>query len=709
MDLLLPRDERAAAAALERVDVVQPALFAMQVALAALWRSWEIEPAAVVGHSMGEIAAAHVAGALSLEDATAVVCARSRLVRERGSGKGGMALVELTVAEAQSALGRHARVVAVAASNGPRSTILSGERGALEEVLDGLRRKNVWFRTINVDYASHSPQMDPLQGDLRGALRGLTPRDGAVPFFSTVTSRREDGAQLDAAYWARNLRAPVLFADVVQALAKEHKRDIFLEVSPHPVLVQSIKQNLAHVGVDGLALPSLKREGGERYALLASAGALFSRGKSVDWERLYPQGGRRVPLPTYPWQRERHWLAAPVFGSNSDYPLARPSENMPVALPRSAGFRAASEASIRAAVARSTNARAASQGAIRAAVRTEGVTPLGERLARAVTRQERLHLLEEHVRARVARVLGLRSTHPLDPDQGLFDLGLTSLLAGELSSRVGRDLGRTLSATLAFDNPTIRSIAEFLLLDDTSGPVAPPIRVAAPAQLANEPIAIVGIGCRFPGGVDGAAGFWALLRDETDAIREVPPERWDARPLFDHDRLAPDRMYTSRGGFLDAIDGFDAPFFRISPREAVKIDPQQRLLLEVAWEALEDAGIPPKGLADSETGVFVAGSPSEYLSRLRAAGLAGDDGYTLTGNLACTLSGRLSYVLGLRGPNLVVDTGCSASLVALHLACQILRNRECDLSLAAGVNLILSPDTMIELCKANALASDGHC
>jgi acyl transferase domain-containing protein/acyl carrier protein len=224
----------------------------------------------------------------------------------------------------------------------------------------------------------------------------------------------------------------------------------------------------------------------------------------------------------------------------------------------------------------------------------------------------------------------------------------------------------------------------------------------------NEPIAIVGIGCRFPGGVSGTEAYWKLLRDGVDTTRDAPPGRWDAESLFDPDPTAPGKLYVRRGAFLDDIESFDPSFFGISPREAARMDPQQRLLLEVVWEALEDAGQPAEQLVDSQTGVFISGAPSQYLQRF-SANLAEFDAYALTGNIPCTLSGRVSYVLGLRGPNMYIDTGCSASLVSLHLACQSLRTRECDMALAGGVNVIMSTDMMVGLCKTGALAPDGRC
>jgi epothilone polyketide synthase D len=224
----------------------------------------------------------------------------------------------------------------------------------------------------------------------------------------------------------------------------------------------------------------------------------------------------------------------------------------------------------------------------------------------------------------------------------------------------------------------------------------------------DEQIAVVGMGCRFPGGADSPAAYWDLLRAGRDAIARVPADRWDADQLHDADRGAPGKACTTEGGFLQHVDAFDAAFFGISPREALRLDPQQRLLLEVAWEALENAAIAPDGLYNSRTGVFIGICSSDYVG-LTAPDLASIDAYVGTGNAHSTAAGRLSFFLGLRGPSLAVDTACSSSLVGVHLACQSLRAHECDLALAAGVNLMLSPALTVNFSQAGMLAPDGRC
>ena len=226
----------------------------------------------------------------------------------------------------------------------------------------------------------------------------------------------------------------------------------------------------------------------------------------------------------------------------------------------------------------------------------------------------------------------------------------------------------------------------------------------------REPIAIIGMGCRFPGGADNPEAFWQLLRDGVDAITEVPSSRWDVEAYYDPDPNAPGKIYTRKGGFLNRVDSFNPQFFGISAREATTLDPQQRLLLEVSWEALENANQASDQLLNSQTGVFVGICSNDYNKMIwEAGGLNQVDAFCATGNALSVAAGRLSYTLGLKGPSLAVDTACSSSLVAVHLACQQLRHRECNMALAGGVNLLLSPETSVAFARTQVLDPDGYC
>ena len=296
------------------IDVIQPALFAIEVALAELWRSLGVEPDALVGHSMGEVAAAHVAGALSLRDAVAVVCCRSRLLG-RVVGHGAMAVVDLSMEEAEHAIGGHRDVLSIAVSNSPRSTVISGDPEAVAAVVNDLTSSDVFCRLVNVDVASHSAQMDPLLSDLRAALADIESGPTSLALHSTVDAAVVDGTSLDAEYWARNLRQPVLFSSVASALAADEHR-VFVELSPHPILVPALEQVVrvaANPGVGVLA--TLRRAESGWGSICHGLAALYVRGTAVRWDAVFSDDRALGTLPRYPWQRLRHWYDEPMAGS----------------------------------------------------------------------------------------------------------------------------------------------------------------------------------------------------------------------------------------------------------------------------------------------------------------------------------------------------------------------------------------------------------
>lgn len=295
-----------ASSRLDRMDVVQPVLFAMQVSLAALWRSWGIHPVLVVGHSMGEAAAACVAGALSIRDAAAVICRRTALARSI-AGRGSMALVELSGSEAASLVARHRGALSVAAYSSPRQCVISGESNAVDEALAELEQQGVFARLVRVDFASHSPQVDPLIPELRVALASVSSRDPSTPMRSTVTGELVTNGELDAEYWANNLRRPVQFERAIrETLAGGITH--FLEISPHPVLTAAIEETRSETGHDGACVGSLRRDSDERRALLGSLSTLVAHGF---WPRETvadaTSAAKKVDLPAYPWEHEHYW------------------------------------------------------------------------------------------------------------------------------------------------------------------------------------------------------------------------------------------------------------------------------------------------------------------------------------------------------------------------------------------------------------------
>ncbi|MCD9877344.1 type I polyketide synthase [Streptomyces guryensis] len=300
------------------VGIVQPALWAVQVALAAAWRARGVNPDVCVGHSMGEVAAAQACGALSLDDAAAVICRRSRLM-QRTAERGAMLVVELPAAEARRRTEGYGEAVCVAVENAPTTTVLAGDPASLDELRHGLEERGVLCRPVQVNVASHSPQMDPLRDDLLRELAGLSPVPGTVGMVSTVHGSEIEGPELTAPYWMDNLRRPVRFAETVRDLGREAE-SVFLEVSPHPVLVGAMDDTLCDDPAGAATVASLRRGCDEPTELARAAGRLFALGGRVDWQRWYGGGPRQVPsLPTYAWDitRFRHETATSVAAHRS--------------------------------------------------------------------------------------------------------------------------------------------------------------------------------------------------------------------------------------------------------------------------------------------------------------------------------------------------------------------------------------------------------
>ena len=753
---LLEEIGRSQGSRLQQTEIAQPAVFAVQVALSRLWTSWGLAPTAVVGHSVGEIAAAHTAGTLELRDAVRLVVDRGRIM-QGATGSGRMTQVELPADEVRAALRPLGGEVVVATVNGPHSVVVAGPADAMERAVAHLKRIGATCLPLGVDYAFHSPAVHSHGDELERLLAGLTPAPARIPLLSSVDPEAI-APVTDAAYWGRNVRDAVQFWLAVDRRLAERDA-LFIEIGPHPVLTRPLRDALAHRGRSGTVVASLARGKSGPLTLAASLAALHPLGAPVDWRAVHPaRGGSHITLPPVPLARDRHWLAGVPRGVQSTAVVPAPAVALPqltaevrlfdaeqrlvatiADLPLTLPEPGAAPAVVPAAEAAPAPVAVPTDPGPQPAP-TDPPTAAGSgQTAREVGR----------IAAEVLGVPGQR----LSRVRGFYELGFDSFSMVELVTRLGEEFGVDLPAGSGLEHPSIDAMTEHILAEAAAHPTSWPAVAEQVAEPANEPatpaasvpvaaaptgrvpqqplpadplpvrpepggalaadgvepIAIVGMSCRLPGAT-GLDAYWKLLSQGVDATTDVPEDRWDAKALLDSSggAVGSGRTSTGRGGFIDGIDQFDRNFFRVSAREARTMDPQQRIFLEVAWEALEDAGLSAEKLRGGRAGLFVGLNTVDY-GQLVSSDPEQVDLYYGTGNTFSGTAGRLSYFLGVRGPSLAVDTACSSSLTAVHLGCQSLRSGESEVAVVGGSNALLTPTVYLSMSAGGALAPDGRC
>ncbi|GAA4232329.1 hypothetical protein GCM10022254_31900 [Actinomadura meridiana] len=653
---------------LDRTDRAHPAIFAVQVALTRWLGERGITPSAVLGQSLGEISAAYAAGCLALPDAVRLVVRRAEILTSRAAGTGLMYAVAASADTVRGFLADAGSPVAVALVNGPESAVVSGLTADIEQAVRVLEGHGLRCRRLRSEYPAHSPALEPCARELGSEMSGMRSTAPRIRLLSTVHPE-EDLDGVDARYWERNLVEPVLLWPAVDRLLAERDHAL-VEIGPHPMLLKGLAAAMRQRGRSAPVTGTLRRDVPGPLAVHRALARLHVSGVPVDWTAVTGRPDRYRTLPVPSWGGERHWLP----GVERGYHTAPLRERPPQPETR--------EPETRAPVAEAPPRP--DQDAV-------------DRVARVVR-----------------DVLGLPDGERLGRRRGLFEQGLDSLTAAELRSRLEAEFAVDLPVPVVFENPTVEALAAYLR-------TAAPRREAAPtAEPAAEPsargvtsadrpdhqdgaVAVIGVACRLPG-ASSPEEYWSLLTEAGSAIRELPARRRED-PIWDE----AGRDLPTRGGYLPDIAGFDAAFFRISPREARSLDPQQRLFLEVAWEALEDAGCRPRTLEGRGIGAYVGMEMADY-QHLLTRDMSNVDLYYGTGTSFAAAPGRLSYFLGLRGPSLAVDTACSASLTAVHLACQGLRDGDCEVAVVAGTNVIAAPTVLVAMnADGGALAPDGRC
>ncbi|MFJ8478330.1 type I polyketide synthase, partial [Kitasatospora sp. NPDC094011] len=650
-DLLFAAPDSPEAALLDRTEYTQPALFALETAVHRLAEQRGLRPAFVLGHSVGGIGAAHAAGVLDLADAAVLVTARGRLM-QAARADGVMTAVQASAEEVAPLLADRRDRVSLAAVNGPEAVVLSGDAEEVAELAARFAEQGRRTRQLRVGHAFHSAHMDSAVAEFRRIAAGLRYHPPRLTVVSDVTGRVASTEELSSPdYWAEQIRRPVRYHQGVLTLAESGATG-YAEVGPGRVLTSLTRQTLATLptadGTRRPVVPLLRGGAAEPADLLRSLAELHVHGVELDWTAAL---GRTADRRTADRRTTDRRTTLPTYAFQrerywfTDRPQAAPAP----------------------------------------APRASRDTALPQ------------------VLAALAAVLGHRDGERVDADLTFRDLGLDSIGTVEFGDRLSAATGRDLPATLTFDHPTPRAVADHLAADGDH--VAPDEGFRTSSE---EPIAIVSMAGRFPGGLNSPEDLWELVERGGDAIGDFPTDRGWPDELYHPDPAEPGRSSTREGGFLYEAGQFDAQFFGISPREATAMDPQQRLLLEVAWESLERAGLRPDDLRGTRTGVYAGLTQLDYGPRLHEPA-PGHEGHLLTGSTISVASGRIAYTLGLEGPAVTVDTACSSSLVAIHLAAQALRGGECTLALAGGVTVMSTPGMFTEFSRQRGLAPDGRC
>jgi myxalamid-type polyketide synthase MxaB len=677
-------------------EVAHPCLVAMEIALVELLKSRGVTPDAVVGHSVGEVAAAYCAGYLDIENSFKAVWYQTE-VMNLVRGKGRMLFIGQPESELQELLDEHKGELSVAAVNSHDGAVLSGTESILSKIQDAKEAQDIFARMLKMDIPFHSHTMIEHIDQAPSGYAEITVSEGTIPFYSTVTGKKAGAGDFDGAYWAKHISEPVRFAEAIDALIADG-HNVFMEVGPHGAHPKDLADAMAHNKVEEYIISgSLRRNSDDALELDASLAFAHTRG---------------YPLETENWPAASKDAFEKVLQAFTDLITEDQSEDK------------ADPDELRG---------------LENAARLDAIVDLIQRLVRKVGKVPEDKLA--------------------DLDAGFMSMGINSIMSVQLKELLAKELGLSLANTLIFDYPNITRLADYLasqlggsdgsdmfanrawetvdafadqlaelsdsdaekLLEEeiervgrTEGLTGNKklLYLLKKEQVRQDPVAIVGMACRLPGGANDIDKYWSLLADGRDGTSEIPADRWNNSEFFDRDKTIPGKSYVNRGGFLRDYDpyAFDPFFFKISPKEALGLDPQQRLLLEVAAEAFQNANMPLEQLNGMNIGSYVGICSDDYKgAHLYSGDLTKIDAYSLLGTALSAAGGRISFTWGLQGPAVSIDTACSSSLIATHMACKGIRNGECDAAVVAGVNYLLNPVYFVYFSKLQAVSPDGQC
>ncbi|MGD9732146.1 MAG: SDR family NAD(P)-dependent oxidoreductase [Desulfamplus sp.] len=660
-----------AASCIDNLLIAHPCNIAIQIALSSLLKDWGIVPDAVIGHSSGELSAAHAAGIFSIQDTMLLTWNHCRLMSEI-VGKGVLLHIGLPENSVREILKSESDNIWIAAINSPSATVVTGEMDIIADFANRLEQDRIFCRILKINIPYHSPIVEPLLDDLYNNIKDITPRSPLVKIYSSLRGSKALSEDFGAQYWTEHISKSVQFEKAINSMLSDGYMT-FIEISPHGVLSGAIEEcgkRVSELSSSIIAVPTLKRFTDANECLTDSL-AVLVKSERID-PKILPKNIQDIVIKKISSisQSEKSRYQSPMVNIDKIELLIREAVKevtygtIEPPLDNAVGF---------------LEMGLTSQDAVRMANYLSKALGMDLSAVMIFTRPNIASLsefLSEFTRPNIAPLSEFLSEESLKEKE---------ILSEKTTSNIKENKSNI--EETKFTNIKHR-------------------------ESKNRDIAVIGMACRFPESADTPEKFYKMLMDGRCVIKQVPSSRWDSKLWLDSNPDVPGKAYSQAGGFLDDryIFNLDASFFRISPKEALSLDPQQRLLLETVWEAFENAGVVPSACSRERIAVYVGISTIDYMgAHLWSSNPTLIDAYSATGSMYSAASGRISYLLNLNGPNFPIDTACSSSLVALDSACQSLNSGAASLAVVAGVNVMVHPHMFVYFSKLGALSHSGEC
>ncbi len=687
-----------------RIDnllIAHPCNIAIQIGVSALLKDWGIVPDGVIGHSSGELSAAHAAGVFTIQETMHLTWNHCGLMSQI-VGKGVLLHIGLPESSVREILKSESDNIWIAAINSPSATVVTGDMSIIADFAKRLEQDRIFCRILKINIPYHSPIVEPFLDDLYNNIKTINPSYPLVKIYSSLRGSTAIFQDFGAQYWTEHISQPVQFEKTVNSMLSDGYRT-FIEISPHGVLSGAIEECCKNF-----------------FLYYDSTSKLHQAAKTESLSSV-------LSVPTL-----KRFTDADDCLTDSLAVLAKSERIDPKLLPKDVQDIVNQKISS-ISQSESINQPKKSRYQSRAINLKVNADDSDSSNSKDIKSSNNIELL---IRAAVRDITYGTIEPPSDNTVGFLEMGLTSQHAVRMANYLSEVLGMDLSAVMIFTRPNIAALSEFLSdefvnLNKSVNTNSSNVEIVESSQtsktkqlltnkedikdkknIINRDIAVIGMACRFPDSADTPEKFYKMLMEGRSVIKQVPSSRWNSKLWLDSNSDALGKAYSQAGGFLDDryIFDLDAPFFKISPKEALSLDPQQRLLLETVWEAFENAGVVPSKCSKERVAVYVGISTIDYMgAHLWSSNPSLIDAYSATGSMYSAASGRISYLLNLNGPNFPVDTACSSSLVALDSACQSLNAGSASLAVVAGVNVMVHPHMFVYFSKLGALSHSGVC